>query len=173
MLDTALVLLVIAGLLIVVGLSQPLAARLRLPQTAVLAAVGIGIGALPQLTVQLNLSHSVDAAAEMFADLPVNSVIFVYVFLPLLVFEAGIATDVKRIVEDAAAILLLAVVATLITAAAVGLALWPFAHFPMVVCLLRRLHCRHHRPGGGDRHISRRRRATAIDPAGGRRIAPQ
>ncbi len=134
--DTAFVLLVVAGLLIVVALSQPLAARLRLPQSVVLAALGIGIGALPHLTVQLNLSHSVDVAAEMFADLPVSSVIFLYVFLPLLVFEAGIATDVRRIVEDAAAILLLAVVATLITAAAVGFALWPFAQFPIVVCLL-------------------------------------
>ena len=136
MLDTALVLLVVAGLLIVVGISQPLAARLKLPQSVLLAIVGIAIGALPAMTAQLGVSHSIDAAVGLFADLPVSSETFLYVFLPLLVFEAGVATDVKRTVEDAAAILLLAVVATLITAGAIGLALWPFAQVPVVVCLL-------------------------------------
>ena len=136
MFDTALVLLVVAGLLIVVGLSQPLASRLRLPQSVVLAAIGIAIGVLPPVTAQLGLSHSFDAVAGLFADLPINSVTFIYVFLPLLVFEAGIATDVRRTIEDAAAILLLAVVATLITAGTIGLSLWPFAPFPLVVCML-------------------------------------
>jgi monovalent cation:H+ antiporter, CPA1 family len=136
MLDTALVLLVVAGLLIVVGVSQPLASRLRLPQSVVLAAVGMAIGILPAVTAKLRFSHSVDVAAGLFANLPVNSSIFIYVFLPLLVFEAGIATDVRRTIEDAAAILLLAVVATLVTAAAIGLALWPFVQFSLVVCLL-------------------------------------
>ena len=43
--------------------------------------------------------------------MPVSSGTFIYVFLPRLGFEAGIATDVRRTIEDAAAILLLAVVA--------------------------------------------------------------
>ena len=136
MFDTALVLLVLAGLLIVVGVSQPIAARLKLPQSVVLAAIGIGIGALPAISNLLGLPGPIDVAADLFAKLPINSAIFIYVFLPLLVFEAGVATDVKRTVEDAAPILILAVVATLITAAAIGLALWPFAHVSIVVCLL-------------------------------------
>src|SRR5271154_7267475 len=127
MLDTVFVLLVIAGLLVVVGISHPLAIRLRLPPSVVLAAVGVGIGAFPAVSNQWGLSGSVDANAGPFVDLPVSSVTFIYVFLPLLVFEAGIATDVRRTIEDAAAILLLAVVATLIATAAVGFALWPFA----------------------------------------------
>ena len=136
MLDTALVLLVIAGLLLVVGLSQPLAVRIGLPPSVLLAAVGIGIGAFPALSVEFGLSSSIDAAAGLFAHLPVSSVTFIYVFLPLLVFEAGIVTDVRRTIEDAAAILLLAVVATIITTAGVGFALWPFAPVPIAVCLL-------------------------------------
>jgi CPA1 family monovalent cation:H+ antiporter len=136
MFDTALVLLVLAGLLIVVGASQPLAAWLKLPQSVVLAAIGIGLGALPAITAQFGLPGPIDVAADLFTKLPVNSAIFIYVFLPLLVFEAGVATDVKRTIEDAAPILVLAVVATLITAAAIGLALWPFAQVPLVVCLL-------------------------------------
>src|SRR5271154_1371529 len=101
MLDTVFVLLVIAGLLVVVGISQPLAVRLRLPPSVLLAAVGVGIGAFPAVSNQLGLSGPADAP-RLFADLPVNSVTFIYVFLPLLVFEAGIATDVRRTVEDAA-----------------------------------------------------------------------
>ena len=42
----------------------------------------------------------------------------------------------RRMLEDAAPILLLAIVATLITTAVIGLALWPLAGVPLVVCLL-------------------------------------
>src|ERR1700688_2180767 len=83
MVDTALVLLVIAGLLVVVGISQPLAIRLKLPPSVLLAAVGVGIGAFPAVSDHLGLSGSVDAAAGSFAALPVSSVTFIYVFLPL------------------------------------------------------------------------------------------
>ncbi|MGC1357949.1 MAG: cation:proton antiporter [Xanthobacteraceae bacterium] len=136
MFDTALVLLLLAGLLIIVAVSQPLAARLKLPQSVLLAAFGICIGALPVIAGHFGLHGPVDVAVDLFAELPVNSAIFIYVFLPLLVFEAGVATEVKRTIQDAAPILILAVVATLITAAAIGLALWPFAQMPLVVCLL-------------------------------------
>ena len=44
--------------------------------------------------------------------------------------------DVRRTLDDAAPILLLAVVATVITTAVIGLALWPLAGVPVVVCLL-------------------------------------
>jgi CPA1 family monovalent cation:H+ antiporter len=136
MFDTTLVLLVIAGLLVVVGISQPLAIRLRLPPSVLLAALGVAIGALPAVFGRMGLSGPVDFAAGLFADLPVNSATFIYVFLPLLVFEAGIATDVRRTIEDVTAILFLAVIATLITTAVIGFALWPFAQVPLVVCLL-------------------------------------
>ena len=136
MFDTALVLLVIAGLLVVVGVSQPLALRLGLPPSVLLAAIGVAIGALPGLLHRLDPSGSVYTAATLFTDLPVSPEAFIYVFLPLLVFEAGIATDVRRTVDDAVAILFLAVIATLITTAVIGVVLWPFAQVPLVVCLL-------------------------------------
>lgn len=136
MLDTSFVLLVVAGLLVVVGISQPLANRLRLPPSVLLAAIGAGIGAFPAVLARLGLYGPVDAAAGLFAHLPVSSVTFIYVFLPLLVFEAGITTHVRRSSEDAAAILLLAVIGTLIATVAIGYALWPFAQVPLLVCLL-------------------------------------
>ena len=47
MIDAAGVLAVFGGLLIVVAIGQPVAARLRLPPSVLLAAVGVAIGGLP------------------------------------------------------------------------------------------------------------------------------
>jgi monovalent cation:H+ antiporter, CPA1 family len=132
MLDAGLVLLALAVLLVVVGGIQPLAARLRLPPAVLLAGFGIAIGVASSLLPR----NLFDGAGQFVSGLPISSETFIYVFLPLLVFEAGITSDVRRIVEDAAPILLLAIVATLITTAAIGFALWPFAGLPLVVCLL-------------------------------------
>ena len=136
MLDIAFVLIVIAALLVVVGLCQPLAAYLKLPPPVLLGVVGVTLGGFPAVTSQLGWSAHTDAFADMFVELPVSSATFIYVFLPLLVFEAGLATDVRRTLEDAAPILLLAIIATLITTAVIGLALWPLAGVPFVACLL-------------------------------------
>jgi monovalent cation:H+ antiporter, CPA1 family len=136
MLDAAFVLIVITALLVVVGLCQPLAAHLRLPPPVLLAVVGVSLGGFPAVMSQIGWSTQTDVFADIFTELPVSSGTFIYVFLPLLVFEAGIATDVRRMLEDAAPILLLAVVATLITTALIGLALWPLSGVPLVFCLL-------------------------------------
>ena len=74
--------------------------------------------------------------ADLFVDLPITSETYIYVFLPLLVFEAGLATDVRAMVRDAAPILLLAVIATIVTTAVIGLALWPVSGRSLVVCLM-------------------------------------
>ncbi len=136
MLDTALVLAAVAVLLVVVGAIQPLAAKLRLPPAVVLAGFGIAIGTASGLLSHTPVAGRFAALAELFGKLPITSETIIYVFLPLLVFEAGITSDVRRIIEDAAPILLLAIVATLVTTAAIGLALWPLAGVPLVVCLL-------------------------------------
>jgi len=136
MLDTAFVLIVITALLVIVGVCQPLAAYLRLPPPVLLGVVGVALGGFPALMSQLGWSSRSDPFADAFVELPVSSATFIYVFLPLLVFEAGIATDVRRMLKDAAPILLLAVVATLIATAVVGLTLWPLSGVPLVVCLL-------------------------------------
>ena len=133
--DAAFVLIVIAALLIIVGFCQPLAAYLKLPPPVLLGLIGVSLGGFPAVMSALGWSNA-NVFADAFVALPVSSGTFIYVFLPLLVFEAGIATDVRRMMEDAAPILLLAIVATLITTAVIGLALWPLAGVPLVVCLL-------------------------------------
>ena len=134
--DIILVLAVFAALLVLVALSQPVAERLRLAPVVLLAAIGAAIGAASELLTHAHLSERASAVVTLFADLPLGSETFIYVFLPLLIFEAALTSDVRRILADAAPILLLAVIATLVAAAIVGLALWPVAGQPLVVCLL-------------------------------------
>ena len=136
MLDIVLILAVFAALLVVVAVSQPLATRLRLSPVVLLAMIGVAMGGVSSVLLHTPLSPRFGESAKLFADLPVGSETFIYVFLPLLVFEAALTSDVRRMLEDAAPILMLAVVATLVTSAIVGLALWPLAGLPLVICLL-------------------------------------
>jgi CPA1 family monovalent cation:H+ antiporter len=134
--DIILVLGVFAALLVLVALSQPVAERLRLAPVVLLAALGAAIGAISTFLTHERLSERTGAVVHLFAHLPIGSEAFIYIFLPLLIFEAALTTDVRRVLDDAAPILLLAVIATLVAAGIVGLALWPIAGQPLVVCLL-------------------------------------
>jgi Na+:H+ antiporter len=136
MLDIVFILAVFAGLLVVVALSQPLAERLRLSPVVLLAVIGAAIGATSGFLLHSQPSPRVGEVVKLFADLPLGSETFIYVFLPLLVFEGAFTSEVRRILEDAAPILMLAVVATVVTAFIVGLALWPVSGMGVVVCLL-------------------------------------
>src|SRR5271154_3477472 len=136
MLDIVVVLTVLATLLVVVAVSQPVAVRLKLAPVVLLAVIGVAIGAGSIVLLHTPLGPRFDSVAGLFANLPVGAETFIYVFLPLLVFESAITVDVRRMLEDAAPILMLAVVATIVCTAVVGFALWPIAGLPLVVCLL-------------------------------------
>jgi CPA1 family monovalent cation:H+ antiporter len=136
MLDIVLALAILASLLVVVALCQPLAVRLHLAPVVLLAVIGVAIGAASTILLHTPLSSRLGEVARTFADLPVSSETFIFVFLPLLVFEAAITSDVRRMLEDAAPILMLAVVATVVATGVVGVALWPISGLPLVVCLL-------------------------------------
>jgi CPA1 family monovalent cation:H+ antiporter len=127
--DLQLFLLLIAALLVVVSLVQPVAIRLGLSSSVLLAVVGIGMGLASVFVLH---SHFVD-------ELPINSKVFLDVFLPMLLFQSALTIEVHQIVEDAAPILLLAVVAVLVATFVIGFALTPFAapvHVSMVACLM-------------------------------------
>lgn len=136
MLDIVLVVAVFSTLLVVVALSQPLAARLRLAPVVLLAVIGVSVSAASGVLLRMPLPHWFGWLERVLADLPLGSETFIYVFLPLLVFEAALGSDVRRIFEDAAPILVLAVIKTLAAAGIVGVALWPFAGLSLAACLL-------------------------------------
>src|ERR1700722_469081 len=136
MLNIVLLLAVLATLLVVVAVAQPVAVRLKVAPVVLLAVIGVAIGAVSIVLVHTPVSDRFGDCAGLSAALPVGAETFIYVFLPLLVFEGAITADVRRILEDAAPILMLAVVATVVCTAVVGFALWPIAGLPLVVCLL-------------------------------------
>jgi len=135
----AAVLLAIAVLLVVVSAVQPLAHRLHLPETVLLALVGILIGGSADLLLRTTLTDAFDGPARTVLDFPINGEAFLLIFLPILpilVFQGALAIEVRRLAHDTATVLLLAVVAVLVSTAAIGLALLPFAHMKLEVCLL-------------------------------------
>ncbi|HSA79754.1 MAG TPA: sodium:proton antiporter, partial [Geminicoccaceae bacterium] len=136
LLDLPHILFTVAGLLVVVGLLQPLAARLNLSHTVLLAVVGIFIGVAAGFLLNTPLTDAFNELAELILDFPISSNGFLFIFLPILLFEAALMIDVRRLMDDAAPVFVLAVIAVLATTAAVGLALWPLAPVPLVACLL-------------------------------------
>lgn len=134
--DLRITLVLLAGLLILVSLLQPLATRLRLPASVLLAAVGISIGAVSTFLARADTGGTLGAVARVFVDLPVDSNTFLYVFLPALLFQSALSIEVQRIIEDAGPVLLLAVVAVLVATFVIGFALAPFAEVSLVACLM-------------------------------------
>src|SRR5277367_2315417 len=104
------VLLLISGLLIVIGLTQPLATRLGLSPTVLLAVVGIAIGVISVVLTRHDALTRFAQIGRAIVDLPISSEVFLYIFLPLLLFETALNIEVGHLIEDAAPILLLAIV---------------------------------------------------------------
>lgn len=130
------ILLAISGLLVLVSAVQPLARRLLVSDAVLLALVGILIGSGAAFLLQTPLTSVFDPIAATLVHLPVNSRVFLFVFLPVLVFHGALSVDVRGLARDIAPVLVLAVVAVFVTTAAVGLALYPVAAMPLIVCLM-------------------------------------
>ncbi|WP_064478808.1 cation:proton antiporter [Novacetimonas hansenii] len=132
----AAILMAIAMLLVVVSTVQPIARRLELSETVLLAIVGIVIGGVADLVLRSAHLEIFSGAAETLLDFPLNSEAFLLIFLPILVFQGALGIDVRRLAHETATVLLLAVVAVVVSTATIGLALYPFAGLPLAVCLL-------------------------------------
>jgi CPA1 family monovalent cation:H+ antiporter len=99
-------LLLLASLLTVASLIQPLAMRLGVAALILLAIVGIAIGLGASFLQRAAPGSAFHGVAQAFVDLPVGSAVFIYVFLPLLLFQSALTISVRRIIEDATPILL-------------------------------------------------------------------
>jgi monovalent cation:H+ antiporter, CPA1 family len=127
--------LVVAGFLALVSLVQPVAERLRLPYAVLLALVGVAIGGLSSFLFYSPSITLFDSIVEPIVNLPFGASIFFDVFLPALLFHAALTIDLREIAEDAAPILVLAIVAVFAAAAAIGFGL-SLAGVPLIVALL-------------------------------------
>ena len=134
--DIVAVVAVAATLVAVIGLSEPMAQRLRLPSTVVLAIIGITLGAVSALLPHLAHFAAINTAAEVINGLPIRSNLFLYVFLPTLIFQVSLTIDLRRMLEDWVPILLLAVVTVVVSTLAVGWTLVPWAGISLFGCLM-------------------------------------
>jgi monovalent cation:H+ antiporter, CPA1 family len=134
--DIVLVTTVIAALFLVIGVAEPLADRVRLPYSVILAILGslIGVGAL--FFLRTDLTDALNPVAEAILGLPIRSNVFLYIFLPTLLFQATLGMNLRRMLDDWVPILVLAVVAVVVATLAVGYALSWTSALPLAACLL-------------------------------------
>jgi CPA1 family monovalent cation:H+ antiporter len=130
-------LLAIALALVLVSLLLPVAERLRVPHTVLLAVLGIALGitagSLAGITDRLGVLGDVFEGLTAVGESPEA---FLYIFLPPLLFTAGLTIDVRRLFDEMAAVLLLAIVAVFVCIGIVGGVLRLATGFDIFVCLL-------------------------------------
>jgi len=135
--DTIYALLAIAMVLTVVSLLVPLAERLRVPHTVLLAIAGMGLGFLGSWIIASDIRLGALGDAFIGLDkLAVGSDVFLPLFLPPLLFTAGLTIDVRRLLDEVWAVLLMAIVAVLVCIAIVGGVVHLATGMDLVVCLL-------------------------------------
>ena len=134
--DIVLVTTVIASLFVVIGAAEPLAARLRLPYSVILALLGVLIGVAAGFFLRTELTDALNPVAEAILGLPIRSNVFLYVFLPTLLFQATLGMNLRRMLDDWVPILVLAVVAVVVATLTVGYALSWASALPLAACLL-------------------------------------
>lgn len=124
----------LAGLLGLVSLLPPIADRLALPYTVLLGAAGVALGVAAEVFrgaggLGGDFMRAIDQLHLTPADV-------LNIFLPPLLFDAVLALDVRKLVDDAAAIVVMAVVAVILTTVVAGVALWWVSGVGIVACLL-------------------------------------
>ncbi len=128
----------IGGLLALVALLPPAARALRLPTTVLLAALGGTLAVATGLAAPgtIALPDPLVDFLRGFTALSVGSELFLWIFLPILLFETAVALDGRELLEELVPVLLLAVVAVLVCTFVAGFAVhWTTGH-TLAACLL-------------------------------------
>lgn len=134
--DIVVITAVIASLFLIIGLAEPLAARLRLPYSVILAAIGILIASGAVYFLRTDLTDTLNPVATAILNFPIRSNVFLYVFLPTLLFQVTLGMNLQRMLDDAVPIFVLAIVAVVVATFTVGYALFWASTLPLFACLL-------------------------------------
>ncbi|MEH6392423.1 MAG: cation:proton antiporter [Sulfitobacter sp.] len=134
--DIVLITTVVASLFLVIGVAEPLAERVKLPYSVILAILGILIALGAVFFLRTNITDALNPVAEAILGLPIRSNVFLYVFLPTLLFQATLGMNLRRMLDDWVPILVLAVVAVIVATLSVGYALSWVSGLPLAACLL-------------------------------------
>jgi monovalent cation:H+ antiporter, CPA1 family len=126
----------LSGLLGLAVLMYPASHRLSIPYTVLLAMTGCLLGYFAEWGI--NLPH-LGVLSDFLIGLQsfnISSDAVLFIFLPVLVFEAALGIDSHRLMDDMGSILLLAIIGLLISAFMVGYALHWVSGASLIVCLL-------------------------------------
>lgn len=108
----------ITALLGLVSLLLPLARRLNVPYTVLLAVFGTALGLAVSADLGLTGIGGDFMRALRWLDLSANA--FLYLFLPPLLFAAGLGINVRRLMDDVGPVIVLAVIAVAVCTLVVG-----------------------------------------------------
>jgi CPA1 family monovalent cation:H+ antiporter len=136
MTDTIQTVFVVTALLGLVSLLLPLAERLSIPYTVLLAVVGIAIGGVANLPFASHPGNIISDVVTWLHDFGLSAESLLYVFLPALLFEAALNVDVRQLSDEVGPVLLLAVIGVIVCTFVVGFALWPVAPVGILACLI-------------------------------------
>lgn len=124
----------VACLMFAFSILMPIARKLQLPYTVLLGAFGVILGAAAIRFGGVGGVGGDLLRATAGLELPADG--YLFIFLPPLLFSAGLSIDVRRLMDEVGAVIVLAVVAVVICTGLVGLSLSLFAGVPLVVALL-------------------------------------
>jgi len=133
--SAALIVFGLVTLLGLVSLLPPLAAKLKLPYSVLLALAGCALGILIQVQPEAKSAVAVDLLVAL-KQFEISAEAIIVIFLPALLFEAALSVDLRRLVDDIAPIITMAVVAVVICTLVVGAALSMASDYGLLACLL-------------------------------------
>jgi len=134
---TAAGLILLIALLTLAALAVPLARWLGLPVTVLFAAVGLAHGFVLTIFHIQPFGGVLDSYDMWFVQqLALDSQSMLYLFLPPLLFDMAIVINVRRLLDDVALVIVMAVVAVAMATASVGLLVWLLSPMGLVACLM-------------------------------------
>ncbi len=129
--------LAIAAALALASLLLPVAERFRVPHTVLLAVLGILLGILvDRFGGEARGYGIVGELVNGLSSVTGKAEAFLYIFLPPLLFTAGLTIEVRRLLDDIWAVMLLAIVAVFLCIGAVGGLLHLVTGLDIFLCLL-------------------------------------
>lgn len=121
----------------VAALSSRLASWLGVPLPVVVAALGFGYGGFVAASGAVGLAMPLDTyEIWFFEQLALQGPALAIIFLPPLLFEMALSVNVRRMLDDVAAVALLAVFAVVAATVIVGFTLYWASSLSIVACLL-------------------------------------
>ena len=126
----------ITGLLALTSLLPGLAVRLKLPYSVLLALAGSLLGLAVGAWGHRPEGEMATDFLTVLGDFHISSEAFLVLFLPTLLFEAALAVDVRRMMNDIAPILVMAVIAVVVCMVAVGFTLASLSDYGIIACLM-------------------------------------